>query len=429
MLLLISIMSPVTSSAAASDSSVRKRIESPGRIIESPDIIYHDDGSFSFIVFGDSRTGDIDERSLEKARFSSLRFTENDAVDEEDREYVTFRNELFDDIADRLTETQFIRNKDICSFALFSGDFVRQGNEAYWNEVKYAFLDNVKSKDGSGRIFPVIGNHEIWAGEYSEETYGIKNATASALKIYFETFPWLVGSTGKKEPDTGLHNYAFFADENVFVTLCTGNNIFDDCFPENGDTMFLCEQCTFGEQMKWFKKVLEYGITQKGVKNIFVQYHKPSYSNSRHSPLKQCCDPVNVLSEFKSNYGYLNMYVFNGHNHTTEIYRTDDDITVMVAGGGGAPQNPSTMNIEWNRFKDTPKELFWDSLKPYINEWQIRTCYFIVTVNADKVEIQEMVLTNKGDLYRFEEGIHITSDLSIIAPDHITGMISEHSHG
>ncbi len=412
--------------AAFSDSA---SIEKPARILQPPDIISADDGSFCFAVFGDSRTGKLFEKSLKKVRYGLKRFTEADIDDEEDKEFVIYRNHLFNNIASNFTTKSGINKRGMFDFALFTGDFPRQGTKNHWMEIKKGFLDKIPVEDGSpGRIYPVVGNHELWSGPYNEETYGIKNATKGALEIYFDTFPHLVGDTGKLALDggqeqAGLHNYAFFVDQSVFVTLCTGNNIFDSCFPDHGDRIFLCEQSSFGEQMKWFNKVLEYGINIKDTKNVFVQYHKPSYSTYKHKPLNQCCDPINVMSDYKSQFPYLNMFVFNGHNHTTELYRTDDGITVLVAGGGGAPQAESKANKDWSEYKDTPKELFWDSLKPHINKWQKRISYYVVTVNGADVELQEMCLTNIGNLPRFEEGIRITKDNKVIAPDHVTGVL------
>ncbi|MCD6217404.1 metallophosphoesterase [bacterium] len=404
-------------------------VEKPARILPPPNIISADDGSFRFAVFGDTRTGEVFESSLKNVLYGAKRFTEADIDDEEDKEFVIYRNHLFDNIASNFTTKSGKNKKGMFDFALFTGDFPRQGTKAHWMEIQKGFLDKIPLEDGSpGRIYPAIGNHELWSGPYNEETYGIKNATKGALEVYFDTFPYLAGDTGKLALDggkeqAGLHNYAFFVDQSVFVTLCTGNVIFDACFPDNGDRIFLCEQSTFGEQMAWFEEVLEYGINAKDTKNVFVQYHKPSYSTYKHKPLNQCCDPINVMSEYKSQFPNLNMFVFNGHNHTTELYRTDDGITVLVAGGGGAPQDESKANKDWSEFKDTPKELFWNSLKPYINKWQKRISYYVVTVNGADVELTEMCLTNKGGFPRFEEGIRITKDGEIESPGYETGVL------
>jgi len=413
----------VGESAQPSDGS-GAIVEKPARILPPPSVIKGDDGSFRFAVFGDSRTGDVLESSIADAEFGSKQFTDMDIIEENEKEFAIYRNQLFDRIASGFKTDSKKSGDDKFGFALFGGDFVRMGTRGYWNELKNSFLDKIVGNDvNSRRIFPSIGNHEEWAGPELEKRLGIASATKGALDLYFDAFPWLVSDTGWGHEE-GLHNYAFYIDNNVFVTLCAGNMVFDSSFPDNADGIFLCEQCTFGEQMDWLKQVLDYGIQTQHIKNVFVQYHKPSYSSSKHPPLKQCSDPLNVMSVYKSKYPSMNMFVFNGHNHTTELYRTKDGITVLVAGGGGAPQKASDTNRDWSSYKETQKELFWDSLKPHVNGWQKRVNYFVVTVKSDKIDVQEMCLTNIDGTYRFEKGIKIDQDGKITAPDHNTGFLN-----
>lgn len=426
-ILLIGISSLTTSSGlaqAASEASDTQisTINVPPRILPSPEIISLKDHSFIFATFGDSRTGEVTEDALNRAKYTSYTFKAEDVVEEGEKEFATYRTRLFDEISNGFKSNLRRQNSWSFDFALFSGDLVRESTDEYWNEARHCFVDKIEREDAtSGSFFPVIGNHELWAGPEVEKKMGIKNATNSALNKYFETFPRLVGDTGYET--TGLHYYAFFVDKSVFVTLCTGNMVFDGCIPNDGDGMFLCEQATMSEQMDWFRQVLDYGIQQKDIRNVFVQYHKPSFSCAKHPPLQQCCDPLNVMSDYKSEFNYLNMFVFNGHNHTTEIYRTDDGITVLVAGGGAAPQKEKDNNRDWSIYKDTPKELFWDSLKPHINKWQKRINYFLVYVSDDDITIRERVLTNGSGFYRFEEGIVISKDGEITAPDRVTGVL------
>jgi hypothetical protein len=408
--------------ASESPESEISTIAVPPRILEPPEIIRSEDNSFIFATFGDSRTGEVTEDALNRMRYSPSVFKADDIVEEGEKEFATYRARLFDEISNGFKPHLRRQNSWSFDFALFSGDLVWQSTDENWNEARHCFVDMIEREEAtSGSFFPVIGNHELWAGPETEKKMGIKNATKNALSKYFETFPRLVGDTGYET--TGLHYYAFFVDQSVFVTLCTGNMVYDGCIPDNGDSMFLCEQSTFSEQMDWFRQVLDYGIQAKDIKNVFVQYHKPSYSSAKHPPLQQCCDPLNVMSDYKSEFNYLNMFVFNGHNHTTEMYRTDDGITVLVAGGGAAPQKEKDNNRDWSSYKNTPKELFWDSLKPYINKWEKRVNYFLVYVTDDDMTIQEKVLTNGSGFYRFEEGIVISKDGEITAPDRLTGVL------
>ena len=172
--------------------------------------------------------------------------------------------------------------------------------------------------------------------------------------------------------------------------------------------------------MKWMRKVIEYGIKYKDVNKIFVQYHKPSYSRFKHEALAETNDPLKILREYKSKHGpSFDVFVFNSHNHTTELYNTEQEkpeegVIVLVAGGGGAPQK---ICEECEPAKETPPELFWQK----IGERHKRVNFFEVTVMKDtvmkdNVKMVENCLIKDSDPPEFRPAVEISSNGEVTLP-------------
>jgi hypothetical protein len=322
--------------------------------------------TYRFIAFGDTRTTDKSNTS------------------EESKEFHHFRDLVLESVGRELSGGGI-------PFALFSGDLIWQGGiKYYWDEVYKIWNDKVRKK-----IYPVIGNHEAWSGDI-----GIPKP----LTYYFQAFPQI------KE----LHNHAFKIGNSLFINLCSG--VYGEAYSRDNaikwDREWNCRKWTFQQVNQALKMMLNshlYGNSP--VQNIFLTYHKPSYSFYGHPPLDDTNDPLQLMLLFKKFYSNLkNVFVFNGHNHTTEMYHPAAGVWVIVAGGGGAPQDPIKMN---SYYKKEP-ELFWKTLgdKPLVPR-ELRINYFIVTVNnkTGDVQVREKYLKeDTGSKLVFVDGVSITND-------------------
>jgi hypothetical protein len=327
--------------------------------------------TYRFIAFGDSRTGGR---------------TEDKSITPEEREeFHHLRDLVLGSVAQELNEGKN-------SFALFSGDLIWQGGvKYYWDEVYKIWNEEVRKK-----IYPAIGNHEAWSGD---------TGISKPLTNYFQAFPQI----------NGLHNYAFQIGHSLFICLCSG--VYGEPYSRDNeikwDREWNCPEWTFPQVSQALKVMLNNRLSGNStVQNVFLMYHKPSYSFYAHPPLDDTNDPLPIMLLFKTVYSNLkNVFVFNGHNHTTEMYHPADGVWVIVAGGGGAPQDPIKMN---SYTKSKVPELFWKTLgnKPLVPR-ERRINYFIVTVNNETgdVQIQEKFLKeDTGSKPDFVDGVSIIND-------------------
>ncbi len=339
-----------------------------------------------FIVFGDSRKNVLvgkDRYDEDKVRSA--------------RRYNHFRHLVFSDVAASLEKRE-------ADFTLFTGDFIWMGGDKkQWQEIHRYFPRGLRS-NGSAQMFPVLGNHELLQEPGKQD----------ALKNYFATFPYLTDG-GK-----GLHNYYFTVGSNLFVSLCSGNTTDDEKKVRRElDQYWNCDcVVSFDSLMLELLSLLDGVMLEDGLQNVFVQYHKPSFSNSVHPPLNSSFDPLMALGQWKKEHPEVNVAVFNGHNHTTEMYRTQEGILVMVTGGGGASQDGYLAAHQHT--KQTPDELFWQTLGKVEREPRIN--YFRVDIDAEgQAVIREMVLVIDGGLFphlktHFAEGVRILANGEMLPP-------------
>jgi len=351
-------------------------------LINPPSIIEDESAEVAFIAFGDTRTPDKSKNGPE------------------DRAYHKLRNLVMKRIAASLTPG----GTNPASFALFTGDMIYQGgDDYYWKEI-YDIFNGSIGDPAKGKIFSVIGNHEAWKG----------SGTFDPMELYFKAYPYLQDKNQRK-----LHNYAFTIGQSLFVSLCSG--VYGENYTEEDadkwDREWNCEVVSsFDNLMKSFRKLYKEVNARDKIKNIFIQYHKQSFSYFKHPPLDAKNDPLNTLLEFKRSNPDLRVYIFNGHNHTTEIYKPADNVFAVVAGGGGAPTGVYT-NV-CNNGKPM-KELFWKTLGITLDKRQRRINYFTVKLSQDQLpEITEIVLAANKDTgwIGFVEGIKIDSKGNISAP-------------
>jgi hypothetical protein len=432
------------------DPSQAEAIAKPENILPAPWVQFDPDGKFSFIAFGDTRNSDLLKESSCSSSSSSSDTTtssgsnsEKSDSDDEPKtclcdeidhgvknKFGDYRLHLIRRVANSLKGELSPLQSPKNSFALFTGDMIYCGGHGpYWGQIRDIFDQNLRGQERCpAKLYSVLGNHELWG--------------QGALKEFLETYPC------QSQQDLLSRYFAFYAGQSAFISLDSGGYGKDKEKFANDDTKWSID-IPFKDQEEWLKQVIDYGVQKKGVKNVFVQYHKPSFSHFKHPPLSDKNDPVVTLElmKKKGKYSGLNFYVFNGHNHTTEFYKTPGGIFVLVAGGGGAPQPPNCVGKmhllglsqtdalskeckhknnrkNYDHKKGTlrtlippPEERFWKSLNRSLNERVGRINYFQVVVNGGKVTMQEICLTETKDGKElFEQGVFIDQKGNITAP-------------
>lgn len=247
------------------------------------------------------------------------------------------------------------------------------------------------------KIFPIPGNHETWDDPF--------------LTNYFSFFPHLEKN----------HSYYFTCGRSLFISLCTGGYTGEynkkTAFAQ--DRKFTCIKSDYaGLRLPLFLEKTAAQMAKSGspLKNIFIQYHKPSFSFYKHPPLDKANDPVEALKAFGKKNPTVQMFVFNGHNHTTELYQPGANITVLVAGGGGAPQKLISPGLPSEAVKKIYKEkgaeeLFWKALGTTTEKRTQRINYWTVEVDdtAGNVSMSEMVLTYTEKASAFVKGVTLVN--------------------
>lgn len=339
-------------------------------LISPPAVNRDSQGGYSFIVFGDTRTAQDDSKK-------------------EDQIFHKIRNSTHFEVKGELDQ--------LASFAVYTGDLIWRGsNNGYWQEIRDQFPASLRSTS-SPRIFPVIGNHESWQ----------QGGEGDAMGNYFGTFPYLA------QNGVQFHNYAFVIGNSLFVNLCSGGYGSDPKKFEEDDKVWNCEKVESFDKLMQSLGSLYGQLTYRGRKlsNIFVTYHKPSYSTFEHPPLNTGNDPLQTLLGFKKENPALKIFVFNGHNHVTELFRPAPGVFALVAGGGGAPQKAG---IPVDDHGKPMQELFW----PAVGSDRYRRINFFrasVGPSDEGVSIEERVFCANDDfaVLDYFKGVVIDKDGSV----------------
>ncbi|MDH3349032.1 MAG: metallophosphoesterase [Desulfobulbaceae bacterium] len=206
-------------------------------------------------------------------------------------------------------------------FVLHTGDISYNGyygtdpSSVYWAEFKARLLDRLPSgtpKGLVGRFFPAVGNHETWL---DPEMKGLRS-----------TVPYLK----KLKVTADNHMYTFDYSGSRFIFLDTGGynppaGWSDDSKPNYTDQM---TQMTI-----WLAEA-----QKKNISHVFIALHKPLFCSAGHGHLSADKNPHNILKWFAAAKDHpLDITVFSGHVHSSEMYYKDN-IRYMVLGGGGADQ-------------------------------------------------------------------------------------------
>jgi Calcineurin-like phosphoesterase len=235
-------------------------------------------------------------------------------------------------------------------FVLNTGDMVwwgRQGGmpseNPYWKLVYEDVLKQLPAPDGQmraaglpGRVFPAVGNHEVWD---DSDVEGLLHA-----------FPYLkqFGVSDKRLI------YKFDFNGVRFIFLWTGK--YDYRVPSSWDGTRPDYEAQMIELKKWLDEA-----KAAGTRKVFVAFHAPAFCRSGMGAVPESQNPHKVLASYAKD---LDIAVFNGHVHTTELYEVEG-VKYLLLGGGGAEQDPilpgrTSIKVPANY----PPDLYWKGQPP-----------------------------------------------------------------
>jgi len=110
------------------------------------------------------------------------------------------------------------------------------------------------------------------------------------------------------------------------------------------------------ELMQWLDEA-----KAAGTRKVFISFHAPAFCRSGMGPIPEPQNPHKVIASYAKD---LDIVVFNGHVHTTELYEVDG-VKYLLLGGGGAEQDPilpGRTNIKVPA--DYPPDLYWKGEPP-----------------------------------------------------------------
>jgi hypothetical protein len=210
-------------------------------------------------------------------------------------------------------------------FILSTGDLVwwgKQGSKPsdnpYWKLVNEDVLRQLPAPDRQmraaglpGRIFPAVGNHEVWG---DTDVEGLLSA-----------FPYLkkFGVSDKQ------FTYTFDFGGARFIFLWTGP------YDYREPTSWTSTRPSFEDQMRELKGWLD-EAKAAGTKKVFIAFHNPAFARSGMGAIPDVQNPHKTIAAYARD---LDIVVFNGHVHTTELYEVDG-VKYLLLGGGGAEQDP-----------------------------------------------------------------------------------------
>jgi predicted phosphohydrolase len=235
-------------------------------------------------------------------------------------------------------------------FVINSGDVVWWGNQGhlisdspYWKRVSDTMLkllpppdDELRAAGLDGRWFLAVGNHEVWGDPKIEGTL----AAVPYLKNFGVTPERLI--------------YKFDFKDVRFVFLWTGKYDYRSPSLWDGDRPIYAEQMT--QLRQWLDEA-----KAKGMKKAFIVFHYPVFCRAGLGPIPEADNPHKVIAAYAKD---MEVVVFNGHVHTTELYDVDG-VKYLLLGGGGAEQDPilpgrTSIKVP----SDYPPELYWKGKPP-----------------------------------------------------------------
>jgi hypothetical protein len=235
-------------------------------------------------------------------------------------------------------------------FILSTGDLVwwgKQGHKPsenpYWKLVNEDVLKQLPAPDEPmraaglpGRVFPAVGNHEVWD---DSDVEGLLSA-----------FPYLkkFGVSDKQLI------YKFDFNGARFIFLWTGK------YDYRAPTAWGATRPAYEDQMKQLQQWLD-EAKAAGIDKIFIAFHSPAFCRSGMGAIPEDQNPHKIIASYAKG---LDIVVFNGHVHTTELYEVDG-VKYLVLGGGGAEQDPILPGRTHIKVPEGyPPDLYWKGQSP-----------------------------------------------------------------
>jgi hypothetical protein len=230
-------------------------------------------------------------------------------------------------------------------FVIDTGDVVWWGNQGrtvadspYWQRVNETMLRQLPAPDHElraagldGRWFMSVGNHEVW---------GDPN-----IDGVLSTVPYLkqLGVT----PQRLIYKFDFNGAR--FIFLWSGK--YDYRSPSQWDG----DRPKYAEQMQQMREWLD-DAKARGIHKAFITFHYPVFARSGMGAIPAPDNPHTLIAPYAKD---MEIVVFNGHVHTTELYDVDG-VKYLMLGGGGAEQDPILPGRTMIKVPaDYPPELYW----------------------------------------------------------------------
>jgi hypothetical protein len=98
-----------------------------------------------------------------------------------------------------------------------------------------------------------------------------------------------------------------------------------------------------------------------GIRKVFVSFHNPVFCRAGMGAIPEDQNPHKILALYAKD---LDIVVFNGHVHTTELFDVDG-VKYLVVGGGGAEQDPILPGRTHLKVPaDYPADQYWKGESP-----------------------------------------------------------------
>jgi hypothetical protein len=250
-------------------------------------------------------------------------------------------------------------------FIVNTGDMVWWGKQGgkpsdnpYWKLVNEDVLKQLPKPDHEmekaglpGRVFPAVGNHEVWE---DSDVEGLLNS-----------FPYL-----KKFGVTNKQLIYKFDYEGVrFIFLWTGK--YDYRNPSGWEATRPAYEAQMKQLQQWLDEA-----KANGTRKVFISFHAPAFCSAGMGPIPEVQNPHKTIAAYAKD---LDIVVFNGHVHTTQLYQVDD-VKYLVLGGGGAEQDPILPGRTHLKMPaGYPMDQYWKGASP-IEEYN----YLLVDVQPGK---------------------------------------------
>jgi len=235
-------------------------------------------------------------------------------------------------------------------FLVSTGDLVWWGKQAdkpsdspYWKLVNDEVLRQLPPPDKEmeaaglpGRVFPAVGNHEVWGD--------------TDVEGLLTLFPYLkkFGVSDKKLI------YTFDYEGVRFIFLWTGG------YDEKEPSAWNATRPAYEEQMKQLRVWLD-DAKAKSIQKVFIAFHAPAFARCGLGPIPEAQNPHKTIAAYAKD---LDIVVFNGHVHTTELYQVDG-VKYLLLGGGGAEQDPILPGRTQNKVPEGyPLDQYWKGEDP-----------------------------------------------------------------